>query len=579
MSKAKPGPTLRLALAQIDPTVGALWENAELITGRIADARSAGADLVLFPELALTGYPPEDLLLKPEFLSRSRHVLSELAGEVEGVTAVVGTVEPNSRPYNAAAVLRNGEVRGWFRKSYLPNYGVFDEKRYFAAGRSDRMLDVGGVAVAVTICEDVWYPEGPATRHARDAGAELILNLSCSPFHRGKGSRRERMLGTRASDSMAFLAFCNLVGGQDELVFDGRSALFSPDGDVLARAPSFESGLVVADVDLAKVRRRRLREPRRPGHGADGAEFEWISVPGSQQGRRPAGSAAEKAAPPEEEEEVYRALELGVRDYVRKNGFEDVVVGLSGGIDSALTVTVAADALGPERVTAVTMPTRFSSEGSIGDSRALAENLGVELLEIDVDDLFVGFIETLAPHFEGTESGVAEENLQPRIRGTILMALSNKFGWLVLTAGNKSEMSVGYATLYGDTAGGFGVLKDVPKTLVYELAEWRNREPEGPVIPRAILAKPPSAELRDDQRDTDSLPPYEELDPILEAYVEENRGEEEIVELGFDAETVGRVVCLVDRAEYKRRQTPPGPKVTSRAFGKDWRLPITNRFG
>lgn len=569
---------LRLALVQLNVTVGDLEGNREKIRAWMERARELQADVVVFPEMALTGYPPEDLLLKPDFIEAAMESLHRLAPATRGLTAVVGCIYAAGDLFNAAAVFHDGHLAGIYPKQYLPNYGVFDEERYFRAGRENIVFVRNGVTLGISICEDIWYPEGPPEAQAFQAGAEVLINISASPYHMGKGQARERMLATRAADMTAFVAYCNLVGGQDELVFDGQSLICGPQGELIARGKSFEEDLVVTDLDVHQVFRQRLRDPRwrkvRPAEPEMVRRMVLPELPVPE--REPLSPAL--APTLDRVAEVYQALVLGTRDYVRKNGFREVVIGLSGGIDSSLTAVIAADALGPQNVVGVAMPTRYSSPSSLEDAEHLARNLGIRLLVIPIDGLFQGFLDTLAPIFQGREPDVTEENLQPRIRGTILMALSNKFGWLVLTTGNKSETSVGYATLYGDTAGGFAVIKDVPKTLVYELARYRNARAGREVIPGRVLEKAPSAELRPNQRDTDSLPPYEVLDPIVQAYVEENCGLREIVGRGFDEETVRRVIRMVDRSEYKRRQSPPGVKITPRAFGKDWRLPITNRY-
>lgn len=580
---------IRLALGQINCTVGDVAGNTRKVLDTIGQARSRGADIVLLPELALSGYPPEDLLLKPDFIAANRRALEDVARAAHDLVVIVGYPAADDYDlYNAAAVLQDGAVLGTYRKHFLPNYGVFDENRYFAAGQSSPLFDFAGDIVGVNICEDIWYPAGPPQWQAL-AGAELLLNLSASPYHRGKGQARERMLATRAADNVAIVAYCNLVGGQDELVFDGWSLVFDPDGNLLARGPAFEEALLLVDLNLDNVFRERLHDPRSRKERASSAALAEIGesmprIAGRSLHRRHDG-AREPLQPaiapvPGPVEEVYQALLLGTRDYVRKNGFKRAVLGLSGGIDSALTATIAADALGPENVVAVSMPSRFSSEGSKTDAQQLAENLGIELITIPIEQPFQAFLDALngppdAP-FADTPFGVAEENLQARIRGMYLMSLSNKFGWLVLTTGNKSESAVGYATLYGDMAGGFAVIKDVFKTLVYELARWRNRE--GEVIPESSITKAPSAELRPGQKDVDTLPPYAVLDPILQMYVEEDFSGEQIVAAGFDPATVERVIRMVDTNEFKRRQAPPGIKITTRAFGKDRRLPITNRY-
>jgi NAD+ synthase (glutamine-hydrolysing) len=573
---------LRLGLAQINPTVGDLEGNARKIRDYIAQAEAEGVELLAFPELALTGYPPEDLLLKPSFISANLEALAALAEGIKGLTVVIGFVDRDQDIYNAAAVIREGRIVGVHRKVFLPNYSVFDEDRYFAAGRETFVFRDGPLAFGVSICEDIWYPDGPARLQTLSGGAQLALNIAASPYYLGRGAERERMLAARAADQVAIVAFCNLVGGQDELVFDGRSVIFDEQGQLLARGKQFEEDLLIADLDLERVFNRRLHDPRRRkerlGYTLEGVELRAVELAFRGTRPRPQGVLAPRIEPElSPEEEAYRALVLGTRDYARKNGFKKAVLGLSGGIDSALVAAIAADALGKENVVGVFMPSRFSSQASREDAQAVARNLGIELLSIGIDETYRAYLEMLAEPFAGTEPGVAEENIQARIRGNILMALSNKFGWLVLNTGNKSELSLGYTTLYGDMAGGFAVLKDVPKTLVYRLARYRNSVSK--VIPERVLEKPPSAELRPDQLDEADLPaPYAVLDQILKAYVEEDRGLREIVELGFPEETVRRVIELVDKNEYKRRQSPPGIRITPRAFGRDRRLPITNRF-
>jgi NAD+ synthase (glutamine-hydrolysing) len=541
-------------------------------------ARALGADVAAFPELAVPGYPPEDLLLRPSFVDDNRRALLSLQPATRGLTAIVGFVDRSSDLHNAAAVLHDGEWVDTYRKQRLPNYGVFDELRYFQPGRGELLLRLGRSAVGITICEDVWHPGGPFGRLAL-AGADLIININASPYDRRKWQRRHQMLSTRAADHGVFAAYVNMVGGQDELVFDGDSMVFDPDGELLAEAPTFQEHLLVCDIETERAFRERLHDPRR-------RQETRFSDPRTVRVRELTPVAAETKpdlpAPcriqHDEITEVYHALALGTRDYVRKNGFRHVVLGLSGGIDSALVATIAVDALGAEAVNVVAMPSRYSTRASMADAEALAAALGVKLHCLPIEDAFVATLNILRDSFAGTEADVAEENLQARIRGNLLMALSNKFGWLVLTTGNKSELATGYSTLYGDMAGGFAVIKDVPKTMVYKLARWRNERPGGPVIPESTLNKPPSAELRPDQKDEDSLPPYDLLDPILERYVEDDWNIGELVAAGFDEAVVREVVALVDRAEYKRRQAPPGVKITARAFGKDRRLPITNRF-
>jgi NAD+ synthase (glutamine-hydrolysing) len=581
---------LLIALAQINTTVGDLDGNKAKILANVDRAKVQGADVVVFPELAIPGYPPEDLLLKPSFVEANLAALAQVAAASEDILIVTGFADRQDDIYNAAAVCCDGQVAGVYHKQYLPNYSVFDENRYFQAGIETPVFRWGeapGTAMTfgVNICEDIWYPGGPTRAQAFLGGAQLIINISASPYHAGKGAHRERMLATRAADNIAIVAFCNLIGGQDELVFDGQSLVFDAQGNLLARGRAFEEDLVVVDLELGAVFNRRLHDPRRRKARPEPVEgiarentdsVPIISLPHPPaQGAKPKVSQAE-VEPLDRLEEIYSALTLGTRDYVRKNGFETVVIGLSGGIDSCLTAAIAADALGPEHVVGVTMPSRYTSDMSNDDAAQLARNLGFRLMTVPIESTFEAYLEMLSEAFAGTEPGVTEENIQARIRGNILMALSNKFGWMVLTTGNKSEMSVGYATLYGDMAGGFAVIKDVPKGLVYELAEWRNRQT--PVIPKTAITRPPTAELRPDQKDTDSLPPYPVLDPILKAYVEEDRAATEIVALGFDPNTVQRVIRMVDRTEYKRRQAPPGVRITQRAFGRDRRLPITNRF-
>jgi NAD+ synthase (glutamine-hydrolysing) len=571
---------LRIALAQINTIVGDLTGNVSKILSHLHRARKLDVDLIAFPELAVPGYPPEDLLLKPSFVEANIEALDRIAQATEGLTAIVGYVDRDDDIYNAAAVLDRGEVAGVYHKAYLPNYSVFDEERYFRAGECPLVFQLGEAKIGVNICEDIWYPAGPTKTQAL-AGAQLVVNISASPYHAGKGLSRERMLATRAADNVVLIVFCNLVGGQDELVFDGGSIIVDERGTVIARAALFDEDLLVADLDLGAVFRQRLHDPRlrkeRALLGAEAARCITLAPPPVR--IKPRSSLSPQIAPrPDEHAEVYRAIVLGVGDYVRKNGFERVVIGLSGGIDSALTACIAVDALGVDNVTGVFMPSRYSSTESQEDASQLADALGVDLMTIPIDSTFQAYLDMLAEPFAGTEPGVAEENVQARIRGNILMALSNKFGWMVLTTGNKSEMSVGYATLYGDMAGGFAAIKDVPKDLVYALSRYVNEREGRKVIPQRTLDKAPTAELRPNQTDQDTLPPYPVLDGILHAYVEEDRSLEQIVALGYDRATAIDVIRMVDRSEYKRRQAPPGVRITPRAFGRDRRLPITNGY-
>ena len=571
---------MRIALSQMNAVVGDIAGNERRIREGIAAAREGGARLVLFPELAVSGYPPEDLLLKEHFLADVRAAVERLAPETDGIVAVVGFPERADDVYNAAAVLADGELRGVYRKVHLPNYGVFDEMRYFQSGPScGAVIEIDGVRVGLTICEDIWVPGAPGSDEAL-AGATLIVNISASPYQLGKGLRRERMVAQRAADNFAVTAFCALVGGQDELVFDGHSFVCDHEGNVIARAPQFAEHLLFCDVDTDAAASARLRETRqRPAAREAQKDVPELAASGEAPDDGPrAEVGGEVAGLLDPDAEVYAALVLATHDYVTKNGFEHVVIGLSGGIDSTLVLLVAVDALGADRVTCVTMPSRYSSEGTRSDARTLAENLGVELLELPIAEPMRAYDELLAEPFAGREPDLTEENLQSRIRGVLLMALSNKLGWMVLTTGNKSESAVGYSTLYGDTAGGFAVIKDVPKLVVYDLCRLVNTRSGHEVIPEDVLTKPPSAELRPDQKDQDSLPPYEVLDPILEAYVEHDLTASELVDDGFDPALVQRVVRMVDRAEYKRRQNPPGVRVTPKAFGKDRRVPITNRY-
>ncbi len=568
---------MRLALAQINSVVGDIDGNTVRVVEWLDRARDADADLVLFPELVVTGYPPEDLLLRPGFVRAARRAVDEIARAAHGITALVGAPHLDADLHNACFVLAGGEVRCVYRKRYLPNYGVFDEDRYFAPGNDLFLLRFGDVRIGPTICEDIWQPGPPATDLAL-AGAQLIANISASPFHVGKDREREEMLRVRALDNSCFVALCNAVGGQDELIFDGHSVVLDDEGEVLARAAGFEEELLVVDVDPAAAVGRRLRDVRRRAlaREREAAEVTEIDFPGArEQQDAPAPRIVQQL---DDLEQMRLALELGLHDYVKKNGFGDVVIGLSGGIDSALTAALCVEALGAERVHGVSMPSRYSSEATRGDAGRLAEALGIDFREIAIEPMVDAFTSALSAHFAGRDSDLTEENLQARIRGTLLMALSNKFGWLVIATGNKSELSVGYSTLYGDLAGGFALIKDVYKTDVFRLSRWLNERSGREVIPASIIERAPSAELRADQLDEDSLPPYPALDRVLEAYVELDRSREELSQDGFDADVVDRAVGMIDRAEYKRRQAPPGVKLRPKAFGRDRRTPITNRW-
>jgi NAD+ synthase (glutamine-hydrolysing) len=576
-------PRLRIASCQINTRVGDLDHNVDVILEALATATDAGCDLAAFPELAITGYPPEDLLLKPGFIADNRAALEKVAAATRGCVAVVGFVDQGRDLWNAAAVCADGEVRGIYHKRELPNYAVFDEARYFAPGdEAAQLWNVGGVSVGVSICEDAWNPAGPILDQA-DSGAELIVNLNASPYAQAKWARRERLMATRAADASCALVYVNQVGAQDELVFDGGSMVFDASGELLARSPQFVEDVLVVDVDVEPVYRKRLLDPRGrptdqllPVDGIASEEVDAVGVrPSASEAHLPAPSIAPVLDP---DEEVYRALVLGTRDYLVKNGFGDVVIGLSGGIDSTLVAAIAVDALGAERVHGISMPSRYSSDHSRSDAEQLAHNLGMDYRTVAIEPAHAALLEMLAPSFAGYDEDLTEENLQSRVRGLTLMALSNKFGWIVLSTGNKSEAAVGYATLYGDTVGGYAVIKDLYKLRVYDLCRWRNTQGPSPVIPEAIITKPPSAELRPDQRDDESLPPYEVLDPILEGYIEHDRTVAELVDLGHPADVVAKVAALVDGAEYKRRQSPVGVRVTDKSFGKDRRLPITNGY-
>jgi NAD+ synthase (glutamine-hydrolysing) len=571
---------IRIGLAQINTTVGDFPGNISKITEAINRGKALGVDLLTFPELAICGYPPEDLLLKPKFVAENLKALDKVVAESAGLAVVVGFVDAQNDIYNAAAIINDGKLVGVYHKIYLPNYGVFDENRYFQAGSDCSVYTIAGVGVGINICEDIWYEAGPTTVQAY-SGAEVIINISASPYHFGRIHFRERMLSTRAADNVAIIVYNNLVGGQDELVFDGGSMVLGEKGQLIASGKQFEEDLIVTDLDVESVFRARLHDPRWRKEELRLEEERWST---SRISVSEAPSSAPKPPIPKHRpkiydfpREVYEALVLGTRDYVHKNGFRGVVIGLSGGIDSSLVAAISVDALGSSNVVGVAMPSKYSSKASLKDAALLAQNLKIRLITIPIGKLFQTYIDALTEAFKGTEPNVAEENIQARIRGNLLMALSNRFGWLVLTTGNKSEMATGYSTLYGDMAGGFAVIKDVPKTMVYELARYRNSLPDSPISP-SIIDKAPSAELRPDQKDTDTLPPYEQLDPVLMAYVEEDKSVEQIIAMGIEEAVVIQAARLVDGSEYKRRQAPPGIKITPRAFGRDRRLPITNKF-
>jgi len=573
---------MRIALAQINPTVGDLEGNVSRIIDYLQRAKRVDADLIAFPELAVTGYPPEDLLLKSQFIDDNLQALKRIQESVSDITAIIGFVDRKNDIYNAAALIHNKEIIDVYHKVYLPNYGVFDEYRYFRAGVRYPIYRIGDAWIGINICEDIWYPEGPA-RIQSLAGAELILNINASPYHIGKGRLREEMLSTRAFDNRVILAYLNTVGGQDELVFDGHSLILDQEGNVIIRGKQFEEDLIIADLNFEGIMKKRLHTPRRRQKviNPEKGTVEKITV------SRKKLSPKEKRIPVRPKsgyrtfdimEEVYTALILGTSDYVNKNGFKGVVIGLSGGIDSSLVASIAADALNAQNVNGLFMPSPYTSKGSREDAYALADNLGIRVREVPIDTIMKSYRNALKKDFSGKPSDVTEENLQARIRGNILMAFSNKFGWLVLTTGNKSEMSVGYATLYGDMAVGFAVIKDVPKTMVYQLCRWKNDHAGRVIIPERMFTKEPTAELRHGQKDSDTLPPYSVLDPILKAYIEEDRTFEEILSFGYDVEGSRKVIRMIDSSEYKRRQSPPGIKITQKAFGRDRRFPITNRY-
>jgi NAD+ synthase (glutamine-hydrolysing) len=573
--------TLRIGLCQINTTVGDIEGNTRKILKYIAKGKKMGVDLLAFPEMAVTGYPPEDLLLMTKFIEANLKAVNKIAKATASITVIIGFVNKDGDIFNSAALLHNGKMIDVYSKMYLPNYGVFDEFRYFQEGKENFIFNLRSTPIGLSICEDLWYPGDPVRTQTLYGGAELIINISSSPYHAGKTIFREKLISTRASDNVAIVAYCNLVGGQDELVFDGGSMIYDQKGELVVRGKQFEEDLVLADLDMEAVFRMRLHDPRirREKLAEEEKGIKKIVLPCHHHSvRKKSPLPTRESIPLDRLSEIYHALVLGTGDYIRKNGFQRVLIGLSGGIDSALTAAVATDALGRTGVVGVAMPSQYSSKESLEDAKLLAKNLGFQCLTIPITEVFQTYLNTLSLSFKGLKPDVAEENIQARIRGNILMALSNKFGWLVLTTGNKSEMSVGYCTLYGDMAGGYAVLKDVPKTLVYELTKFRNTKEGKGIIPKRVFSKPPSAELRPNQKDEDSLPPYSTLDPILQAYVEEDKGVEEIVKMGFKEKMIKEVIQMVDRNEYKRRQSPPGVKITHRALGKDRRLPVTNKY-
>jgi NAD+ synthase (glutamine-hydrolysing) len=571
---------IRIALAQINPVIGDFSGNTAKITDYIEKAREIGSDIVAFPELAISGYPPEDLLMKPHFIKDNISALDKIKSASRNITVIVGFVDSNNALYNAAAVISNNRLVDIYHKKELPNYSVFDEFRYFRPGRRYPVYQIGEMKFGVNICEDIWEERGP-TRVQALSGAELIININASPFHVGKASFREGLIIKRALESGVTIAYINMVGGQDELVFDGGSFVVNGGGEITVKGRRFKEELIPLDVAFRNVKRRKKGTVR--GLTKRGERIETVNIPFLRKGRKPpignfAPVRKKKVSEMSEIEEVYNALLLGTRDYVRKNGFNGVIIGLSGGVDSALVAAIAVDALGKKNVRGLFMESPYTSIESSEDAHALTKNLGITMIAVPINDIFKTYRKTLSRYFKGKGADSTEENIQARIRGNILMAFSNKFGWLVLTTGNKSEMSVGYATLYGDMAGGFAVIKDVPKTMVYDICKWRNERGRKPAIPERILWKEPSAELKADQRDTDTLPPYPVLDPILKAYVEDDKSFDEIMKMGCDLECAQKVVQMVDLSEYKRRQAPPGIKITPRAFGKDRRFPITNKY-
>ncbi len=571
---------LRLALAQVNPTVGALAHNAGLILKHIVKAKRHKADIVAFPELALTGYPPEDLLLKPQFISDNLAEIKKISSRVTGIVAIIGFVyrDESSNIYNSAAVVAGGEIIEVYHKIFFPNYGVFEEFRYFTPGKRFPVYRLKDIKFGINICEDIWHCNGPSVVQSR-AGAEIIININASPYEKKKQETRESILRERSLENSVVIAYLNTVGGQDELVFDGSSMIYDHRGEMIARCRQFTEEMFIADLDMKYVKTFRKRAKTGSKSRSDPAlQAEKILIPWKGvAGKKNFKHLSIRPGLPENEE-IYRALVLGTTDYVRKNLFKGVVIGLSGGIDSSLVAAVATDAIGNENVTGLFMPSMHTSEESREDAFGLAENLGIRIIEISITGIYRAYLEELSDHFKGRAEDTTEENLQARIRGNIVMAFSNKFNWLVLTTGNKSEMSVGYATLYGDMAGGFAVIKDVPKTLVYDLCAWRNSVGPHPVIPGRVLVKEPTAELKAGQKDSDTLPPYEVLDPVLKAYIEDEIPFEDILKLGYEKDLTRKIIAMIDRSEYKRRQAPPGIKITGRAFGRDRRFPITNRY-
>lgn len=570
---------IRVALAQINPIVGDLQENVKKIISYIKNARALKAEIIAFPELTVTGYPPEDLVLKPQFIKDNIDALNEVITASDGIAAIVGFIERDNSLFNAAAVISNRRLIDVYHKKHLPNYGVFDEYRYFQSGIRYPVYNFSGVNIGVNICEDIWHEKGPAKVQAL-SGAEIIININASPYHMGKASFRENLVSTRALECKSIIVYVNMIGGQDELVFDGGSFVVNSQGDIILRGGQFKEELIAVDIKVQNARARfsdkEQKELKALVH--KGEVIENIKIPSKLiKERKPELKIKESVIMPPMEE-VYNALLLGTKDYVYKNGFKNVVIGISGGVDSSLVAAVAVDAIGKEHVHGLFMPSPYTSKESYEDVYALAENIGIKIITIPINNIYETYLKTLSKNFKGTKTDITEENIQARIRGNILMAFSNKFGWLVLTTGNKSEMSVGYATLYGDMAGGFAVIKDVPKTMVYELCKWKNGKAGRAAIPDRVLWKEPSAELKSDQRDTDTLPPYPVLDPILKAYVEDDKSADEILKINCDIECVQKVIRMIDHSEYKRRQSPPGIKITPRAFGKDRRFPITNRY-